>query len=137
MKRIKFFGKGLVIGIICLLMLVSVPIVLGEQYTYDDAKGFIVGKCNSVENEGLWTFGFTFLYNRDVTMQLNDLDGERLQVFIYTPKIGWHFNNVNMKVRLINARGLFFWGGKSLLFKNEPFQVFAWITNAEQVQVTY
>lgn len=137
MKRKKYLGKGLVIGTICLLMLVSVPIVLGEQYTYNDAKGFIVGRCNTVDHNGLWLLGFTYLHKRDVTIQLTDQDGEFLVVGIGSPKIGFHFNNVNMKVKLYNVQGFFFWGGKSLLFNSEPFWIIARIRIADQVQITY
>ena len=90
MKERKFLRKGLVVGTIFLLMLVSIPIVLGDTYVYDDASWVIIyGRSKDVEYNGLWIFGPTYLHNRDVTIKMKSEDSTRLGIFVLKPTLGF------------------------------------------------
>lgn len=138
MKKRKFLVKGLVIGIIFLLTLVSIPIVLGDTYVYDDASWVIIyGRSRDVENNGLWTFGLTYLHNRDVTIKMKSEDETRLGIFVLKPTLGFHHaKNKDMTIQLLNAKGFFFWGEKSLFIKLDPAPIWVVCTQVGKITVT-
>jgi len=128
--------KGLVVGVICLLMLVSFSIAQADTDHYSDSVALIVGKCNTVEHTGLWFFGLTYIHKKEVTIQAQGEDGEKIHVLIFPPKFAFYFNLENIKIQMEEAKGIFFWGGKSLLFNNASQRVFA-ICKAGDIWVTY
>ncbi|UCF13149.1 MAG: hypothetical protein JSW06_02550 [Thermoplasmatales archaeon] len=130
--------KGLAVGIICLMMLVTIPIAHGTTDHFEDSVVVISGKCNTVEHTGLWLFGFKFFYDRDVTIQAKNEEGERISCLIHNgiPAFVFYGFKNSIKIELKHATGLFFWGGKSLLFNNTPPRILVrckaqdiWITN--------
>jgi hypothetical protein len=114
--------KSLAVGVICLLMLVSFSIAQGTTDHFEDNVVVISGKCNTVEHTGLWPFGFKLFYDRDVTIQTKNEDGERINCLIHNgiPAFAFYGFKNSIKIELKHATGLFFWGGKSLLFNNTP-----------------
>ena len=130
------FRKGLAVGVICLLMLVTIPIAQADTDLYSDSVVLIVGKCNTVSTTGLWLFGLTYIHKKEVTIQAQGEDGETIHVLIFPPKFAFHFSLENVEIQMEGVKGIFFWGGKSLLFNNASQRVFA-ICKAVDIWVTY
>ncbi len=130
------FRKGLAVGVICLLMLVTIPIAQADTDHYSDSVVLIVGKCNTVSTTGLWLFGLTYIHKKEVTIQAQGEDGETIHVLIFPPKFAFHFSLENVEIQMEGVKGIFFWGGKSLLFNNASQRVFA-ICKAGDIWVTY
>ena len=130
------FRKGLAVGVIWLLMLVTIPIVQADTDHYSDSVVLIVGKCNTVSTTGLWLFGLTYIHKKEVIIQAQDEEGETIHVLIFPPKFAFHFSLENIKIQMEETQGIFFWGGKSLLFNNASQRVFA-ICKAEDIWLTY
>ena len=128
--------KGLAVGAICLLMLVTIPIAQADTDHFSDSVALIVGNCNTVSKTGLWIFGLTYIHNKEVTIQAQGEDGEKIHVLIFPPKFAFHFSLENIKIQMEEAKGIFFWGGKSLLFNNASQRVFA-ICKAGDIWLTY
>ena len=130
------FRKGLAVGVICLLMLVTIPIAQADTDHYSDSVVLIVGKCNTVSTTGLWLFGLTYIHKKEVTIQAKGEDGETIHVLIFPPKFAFHFSLENVEIQMEGVKGIFIWGGKSLLFNNASQRVFA-ICKAVDIWVTY
>jgi hypothetical protein len=138
MKKRIFLRKGLIIGTTCLFLMIAIPSVMGDTYTYDNASWFFIyGRSNDVNHNGLWTFGLTYLHNRDVTIKMKSSDETRLGIIVLKPTLGFHHaKNKDMTIQLINTKGFFFWGEKSLLLKLDQSPILAVCTQAARITVT-
>jgi len=96
----------------------------------------IIGKCDTVTSPALWLFGFKFLFNREVIIQANGGEDEKINAFILPSKIGFYFGHENMIIQMEGAKGLFFRGEKSFFFQNTPQRIFVLCT-ARDIWVTY
>ena len=135
MKK-HYLKKGLAVGVICLLMLVTIPIAQADTDHYSDSVVLIIGKCNTVSTTGLWLFGLTYIHKKEVTIQAQDEDGEKIHALIFPPKFAFHFSQENIKIQMESAEGFLFWAQKSLFFNNASQRVFA-ICKAGDIWLTY
>jgi len=132
------FRKGLAVGVICLLMLVTIPIAQADTDHYSDSIVLISGKCNIVTTTGLWLFGLTYINKKEITIQAQNEDGEKVHALIFPPNFAFYFSQENIKIQMESAEGLgfLFWAQKSLFFNNASQRVFA-ICKAGDIWVTY
>jgi hypothetical protein len=127
---------GVTIAIFCLSLLSSQPIVQATTDHFTDSFVIIMGKCDTVASPALWLFGFKFILNREVIIQANGGENEKINAFILPSKIGFYFSQENIIIQLQGAKGLFFRGEKSWVFQNTPQRIFA-VCKATDIWVTY
>ncbi|MCX6671540.1 MAG: hypothetical protein NTX92_06445 [Euryarchaeota archaeon] len=127
---------GLITAILCLFLLSSMPFVQATTDHFTDSVVIIMGKCDTVASPALWLFGFKFILNREVIIQANGGENEKINAFILPSKIGFYFGQENMIIQLQGAKGLFFRGEKSWFFQNTPQRIFA-VCKATDIWVTY
>jgi len=127
---------GLIVTIFCLFLLTSMPVVQATTDHFTDSFVIIIGKCETVQTPVLWLFGFKFILNREIIIQANGGEDEKITTLILPSKIGFYFGQDNMIVQLQGAKGLFFRGEKSFLFQNTPQRFFA-LCKATDIWVTY
>jgi hypothetical protein len=119
------------------LLLSAIPNVTAETQEFTNSIIIIVGKTNQVSSTALWLFGFKFMVNKRVVIQAYSGDGEKINALILPPKIGFYLGHENIYIQMNRATGLFFWGGKSLLFQNsDPPRIFA-LCKANYIYVSY
>jgi hypothetical protein len=148
MKEKAYFKKILIVCAICLMILASIPIVQGDtnssesissdennistkgSTTYNNCKIIISGRCNTVTGPLFWIFGFYCpLRDRDFKVEANGEFGEKLNVVVLKPEFGAWLSYEHIEIRITQAQGFFYWGGKSLIF-DEP-RIFAYCTAQE------
>jgi hypothetical protein len=59
------------------------------------------------------------LVERDFKVEANGEIGEKLNVVVLSPEFGTFISYEHIDIDIYNAKGIFFWGAKSLIF-NEP-----------------
>ncbi len=114
----------------------SDPLVQATTDHFNDSIVIITGKSNTVASTALWLFGFKCMVIKRVTIRANNLEGERLNVLVLPPKIGFYFDYESISVQLNRVSGLFFWGKRSVLFESEPPLIVA-VCRARDIWVTY
>jgi hypothetical protein len=122
--------------VICLFFLDFVPVTQATTDHFTDSFVFIIGKSTTVSSTALWLFGFKFIHNRRVIIQANGEAGEIINALILPPKIGFYFGQESIYIQMEGAKGLFFWGEKSLLFQNSSSGIFA-LCKARDIWITY
>ena len=136
----RMLKKCLVICVICVLMIVSFPNINGELEYYNNSLVFIVGKCNSTKCGSIWwKLGLYIpVVKRNFFIMANNKEEGLINVVVLSINNGFgtYFNYKEIRVEMYRARGMFYWGGKSLLFNqnNSPL-VFA-LCRAKTVYVT-
>ena len=121
MNKNRLFGKGLAVGIVCFLIILSFPITFAQTDHYEDKSVLVVGKCDTVYGPILWRFGLYIpILKRDIRIISRGAEGEALSIFIPPPGFAVYFSKENISINIQNARGIFFWGGKSRLLNNTP-----------------
>ena len=139
--------KKLLICVISLLLISAIPIAIGETLDsngdyeknpvgtdhYSNCFIWVFGKCNTVEGPLVWKLGFYCpIKPRDFLIQASGQGNESLYVIVLAP-LGAYFSIENIHIDIDNAKGLFFWGGKSLFLNSNIIFVIckaenAWIT---------
>ena len=127
---------GLVTAIFCLFLLSSLPVAQANTDHFTNSVVLVIGKCNTVSTTALWLFGFKLVYNKQVIIQANGGEGEKINALILPSKIGFYFGYKNIFIQMDGAKGLFFWGEKSLFFHNVPPRIFAFC-KAGDIWVSY
>jgi hypothetical protein len=127
---------GLIAVLFCLLLLNSMPLAQTTTDHFTDSYAIVIGKCDTVQTPALWLFGFKFILNREVIIQANGGENEKITALILPSKIGFYFSQESMIIQLQGAKGLFFRGEKSFLFQNTPQRIFA-VCKATDIWVTY
>jgi hypothetical protein len=120
----------------CLLSLTLVPNVQANTDHFTNSVVMIVGKADSVTTPALWLFGFKFIYNRQVIIQTNGEDGEKINALILPSKIGFYFGQENIYIQIQGAKGLFFWGEKSFLLQKSSQRIIV-LCKATEIWVSY
>ena len=136
----RMLKKGLVIGVICVLILVSVPTITADVENYNNSIVLIAGKSNSTSCLSLWwRIGLYIpIMKRHFFVAANGEEGESLNVLIFSRNngIATYYDYEDIRIELQRARGVFYWGEKSLLFNHsEPSPVFV-LCRAERAYVT-
>lgn len=136
----RMLKKGLVIGVICVLILVSSPTITADVDYYDNSIVLIAGKSNSTSCLSLWwKIGLYIpVVKRHFFIVANGEEGESLNVLIFSSNHGFatYYDYEDIRIELQRARGVFYWGEKSLLFNHsEPSPVFV-LCRATIVYVT-
>ena len=127
---------GLVAAIFCLFLLNSMPVVHANTDHFTNSVVLVIGKCNTITTPALWLFGFKFVYNKRVIIQANGGEGEKINALILPSKIGFYFGHKNMVIQIEGAKGLFFWGGKSLVLQKSSQRIIA-LCKATDIWVSY
>ena len=121
MKKKYLLGKGLVIGIVFLLIFLSSPVTSATTDRYDNKLVIIVGKCNTVYGPFLWRLGlYVPILKKDITIVSNGEEGEAISILVAPPEMAVYYSKKNVRVNLQDAKGIFFWTGKSPFFNNTP-----------------
>lgn len=131
----KYFKKGLIIGLSCLLVLVSFPTSQADSFHFSDGIVIIIGKCNVVESTGLWVFGLTGVYQRDLNFEARSQEGETMHLLILSSELGFFFSKESIDIHMTNTNGILFWGEKALFLNNNPQRVIAFC-KAEDIWIT-
>ena len=134
--KIGYRLVGLAAAIFCLFFLNSMPVVHANTDHFTNSVVLVIGKSNTVSTTALWLFGFKFVYNQQVIIQANGGEGEKINALILPSKIGFYFGQENIFIQMDGAKGLFFWGEKSLFFHNVPPRIFAFC-KAGDIWVNY
>jgi hypothetical protein len=125
------------IGVLfCLLSISLVSNVQANTDHFTNSVVMIVGKTDSVTTPAWWLFGCKLIFDKQVIIQANGGDGEKINALILPSKIGFYFGQENIYIQMEGAKGLFFWGEKSLFFHNVPPRIFAFC-KADDIWVTY
>ncbi len=156
MKKEEWHKKLLIIGAIAILFISSLPVVIGNEQNintnnideneinnftgttiYSNCLIFISGKCNHVTGPLVWIFGaYCPLFKRTFTINPRGEESEVLNVFIIGTKpfqIGTFLDYENIYLQINRARGLLYWGEKSIISKSNSIFAFC---NAESILVT-
>ncbi|KYK19995.1 hypothetical protein AYK25_09275 [Thermoplasmatales archaeon SM1-50] len=134
--KIRYRLLGLLFVIICLFLMNLVPVVQATTDYFTDSVILVVGKSNTVSSTLLWLLGMKCIFNRRVIIQVHHGEGEKIFALILPPKIGFYFGHENIVIQIFGAKGLLFWGEKSLIFENDPPHIFA-LCKARDIWVTY
>jgi len=134
MEKIHF-KKGIIIGVIFLMIITLFPTNTAQSNYYSDGLVIIVGRCNFVESTGLWLFGLTGIYKREVDFVAHSQDGEVINIMIFSSEIGFYLSEETISIHMEDTNGLLFSGEKALIFKTNPQRVFA-ICKAKDIWVT-
>ena len=128
--------RFLIFGAILLLVLTSIQSAFGNNTDSNKVKTtnaggtehytnciiFIIGICNEVTGPLLWKFGFYCnIIKRDFTINAKGEDGERIHVLIRGEddfKFLWGKEIINIELK--GAKGILFWGGKSIIMETSP-----------------
>ena len=121
----KYVKKGMIVGLICLLVFVSFPTSQADSYHFSNGIIILVGRCNVVESTGLWVFGLTGLYKRDLEFSAQSQEGETMHLMVLSSEIGFFFSKENIYIHTTNTNGFLFWGEKAFLLNNNPQRVIA------------
>ena len=136
----RMLKKGLVIGVICVLVLVSLPTLTADVEYYNNSIVLIAGKSNSTYATSLWwKIGLYIpVVKRRFFIVANGEEGESLNVLIFSRNHGLaaYYDYEDIRIELQRTRGVFYWGGNSLLFNHStPPPVFV-LCRAKSVYVT-
>ena len=127
--------KKLIICVVSLLLVSTIPIVIGDTANieandviddndilplgtdeYTDCTVWIIGKCNTVEGPPEWKLGFYYPFNeKDFSFSANGEEGEGLQVIVRATSPGIYLGHENIRIGITGAKGFFFYAGQSLL----------------------
>ena len=127
---------GLVTAIVCLFLLSSLPVAQANTDHFTNSVVLLIGRSNTVSTTALWLFGFKFIYNKQVIIQANGGEGEKINALILPSKIGFYFGQENIYIQMEGAKGLFFWGEKSFLLQKSSQRIIA-ICKATDIWVSY
>ena len=136
----RMLKKGLVIGVICVLALVSLPTLTADVECYNNSIVLIAGKSNSTYAISLWwKIGlYVPVVKRRFFIVANGEEEESLNVLIFSRNHGLaaYYDYEDIRIELQRTRGVFYWGGNSLLFNHStPPPVFV-LCRAKSVYVT-
>jgi len=136
----RMLKKGLVIGVICVLALVSLPTLTADVEYYNNSIVLIAGKSNSTYAISLWwKIGLYIpVAKRRFFIVANGEEEESLNVLIFGRNHGLaaYYDYEDIRIELQRTRGVFYWGGNSLLFNHStPPPVFV-LCRAKSVYVT-
>jgi len=134
--KTRYRMVGLVAAIFCLFLLNSMPVVNATTDHFTNSVVLVIGKSNTVSTTALWLFGSKFIFNKRVIIQANGGEGEKINALVIPSKIGFYFGQENIVIQMEGAKGLFFWGEKSLFFHNVPPGIFAFC-KARDIWVSY
>jgi hypothetical protein len=136
----RMLKKSLVIGVILVLILVSVPTITADTEIFNNSIVLIAGKSNSTSCLSLWwRIGLYIpVLKRHFFVEANGEEGESLNVLIFSKNNGLatYYSYEDIRIELQRARGVFYWGEKSLLIDHsEPSPVLV-LCRAERAYVT-
>lgn len=136
----SLWRKSVVVCIICLFILVSIPSTHADTKYYNNSIVIIAGKSNTTYAKcWWWKIGLYIpIIKRRFYVIANGEQGESLTALVFSrnSQFGVYIDNEDINIDLRNARGVFYWGGKSLLFNHsEPPPVFV-LCRAKNVYVT-
>ncbi|UCF13696.1 MAG: hypothetical protein JSW06_05430 [Thermoplasmatales archaeon] len=136
----RMLKKSLVIGVIFAVILVSIPTITADTEIFNNSFVLIAGKSNSTNCLSLWwRIGlFIPVLKRHFFVVANGEEGESLNVLIFSLNNGLatYYDYEDIRIELTRARGVFYWGGKSLLIDHsEPPPVLV-LCRTERAYVT-
>jgi len=138
MNIIDYLKKMFVFGIVCLLLMVSIPVVTNiisasssnksKEYQASSTQTtnffrnsiiFVSGSCNEVTGPLIWIFGlYCPLLKRNFFIRALGEEGEKLNVVIKGDIYATYYDIEDITIQIRRANGILFWGEKSLLVNN-------------------
>ena len=107
----RMLKKGLVIGVICVLVLVSLPTLTADVEYYNNSIVLIAGKSNSTYAISLWwKIGLYIpVVKRHFFIVANGEEGESLNVLIFSRNHGLaaYYDYEDIRIELQRTRGVF------------------------------
>jgi hypothetical protein len=128
--------KGLLAVVCCLILINVIPHASATSDHFTNSTILIVGKCNTTTTPALWLFGFKWMHNKNVLIQARGGAGEQLNAVVLLSQFGVFAGYENIAIQLYGAKGLFFWGEKSLLLQKSSQRIFA-LCKATDIWVDY
>ena len=121
-------------------MLIYVPTTLADTDYYGNSIVIIAGKSNATHADSLWwKIGlYVPVVKRRFFIVANGEEEESLNVLIFSRNHGLaaYYDYEDIRIELQRTRGVFYWGGNSLLFNHStPPPVFV-LCRAKSVYVT-
>ena len=134
MKERRYFRKYFIIGLICVLVLASVPIAIGENivaetnkcdeeklessntFHFSNCLLLVTGNVDIVTGPLVWLLGvYCPLLKRNFNILASNREGESLNVFIFGQglQLGTYLDQEHIFIDINGARGLLYWAGKS------------------------
>jgi len=102
---------------------------------FEDSIIIIIGKCNLVTGPLAWAFGFYIpLVKKSFLIKASGEEGEQLNILVRGDKFASYIDNENILVEFYGAKGILFWGQKSLITNSSRILVRC---KAENIWVTY
>ena len=132
----SYHRKELIVLISCLILISVLPQTCAYTDHFTNSRSLVIGKCNTTMTPALWLFGFKWIHNRNVLIQASGGEGEVLNALILPSKIGIYYGHKVMTIELDRAKGLFFWGEKSILLQKSSQRIIAF-AKATDIWVTY
>jgi hypothetical protein len=139
MKK-RMLKKVMVFGAISALIIVSLPSPTADVEYFNNSIVLITGNSNSTSCLGLWwKIGLYIpIVKRQFIIEANSEEGESLNVIIMSSNhgLGAYYDYEDIRIELQRARGIFYWGGKSLLFNNNESPSVFVLCRAKMMYVT-
>jgi len=147
--------KAIVILAICLLMLPSFSVALGEipnleenkikeenevepldTDTYSNCRILVSGQCDTVLGPLVWLLGFYCpLFKRNFIIRASGGETEKLNVIVFgNGNFGTYYDLENIQLDIRSASGILFWYGKSILLEGN--RIFAFC-NAKTIFINH
>jgi hypothetical protein len=150
-KKKEYYRQLLIVTTVMILLLSSITIVVANEpgiikeisdeketneksSVYNNCLVLIFGKCKSVRGPLLWLIGLYYpILKRTFTIQTMNREDEALNVIIFGTnplQIGTFYDYDSIYIRLTKAKGIFYWGDKSIISKSDSFFVLCRATSA-------
>jgi len=101
---------------------------------FENSVILIIGKCNIVKGPLVWIFGLYIpFFKKSFLIRASGEEGEQLNVFIRGNHSAGYIDNENILVEFNRAKGILFWGKKSII--TDSSRIFV-ICKAENIYVT-
>ncbi len=82
----------------------------------EDSIVLIIGKCNAVQGPLMWIFGlYVPILKKSFLIRANGGEDEQLNVIVRGSKFAAYIDAENILVEFNGARGIFFYGQKSII----------------------
>lgn len=122
--KIHHLKKSLLVSSIIVIILISIPTLPADTDHYSNGIIIVSGKCNTVTKNGLWLLGLTYINNKEITIQAQGQEGEKINILIFPPDYGLYISYEVIEIHLEDAKGFLFWTQKSVFFGPTSNRVF-------------
>ena len=125
-----------VCGICFILLFTTLPIVGGDSEYYHNSFVMVFGQCEWVNCPILWRLGLYIpILKKNMFIRTTNQPGEIINIIVKNEETALLYNQANATLQLNRVRGIFFWGGNSLLLQNTSLILL--VGRAEDICITH